>query len=95
MLKIVAKNRLKEGSKDAVLALLDEMIARTREEVGCIKYELYERVGEPNLLVFIEEWESKESLDAHMNSEHFKRLIPQVGEYKEANDPVEVYRLIK
>lgn len=95
MIKVVAKNALKEGVRDEALALLDEMIAKTRQEDGCIKYELYELDGDPNVLTFIEEWESAEKLSAHMDSEHFKRIIPLLGNYKASTAPVEVYTLLR
>jgi quinol monooxygenase YgiN len=95
MIKIIAKNRLKEGTKDQALALFDEMIAATRQEAGCIKYELYELEDDSNTLTCIEEWEGPEYLDAHLNSEHFQRLIPQIDAYKQSNDPIEVYTPIK
>jgi quinol monooxygenase YgiN len=95
MIKVVAKNALKEGVRDEVLTLLEEMIAKTRQEDGCIKYELYELDGDPNVLTFIEEWESMDKLSAHMNSEHFKRIIPLLGDYKASVVPVEIYTLLR
>jgi hypothetical protein len=41
MIKVVYKKILKEGAKEKFLALLEEMIAKTRKEDGCITYELY------------------------------------------------------
>ena len=95
MIKVVANETLKEGTKDKVLNLLDEMIEKTRQEDGCIAYELYEDINKPNTLAFIEEWESMDKLKAHFESEHFKRIIPQVAEYKAQDDPVGVYKKIK
>jgi len=95
MIKVVAKNVLKEGTKEKVLALLDEMIEKTRKEDGCIVYELFEDLDDPNSLAFIEEWESMEKLQAHIDSEHFGRIIPAVGEFLAQDDPVEIYKKLK
>ncbi|MDR1029163.1 MAG: antibiotic biosynthesis monooxygenase [Clostridiales Family XIII bacterium] len=91
MIKVVAKNVLKDGTKDRVLELLEEMIAKTRQENGCIKYELYESTEDPNTLTFIEEWEDADKLAAHMKTEHFRRIIPAVGAFKAQDDAVDVY----
>ncbi|MDR3055867.1 MAG: antibiotic biosynthesis monooxygenase [Zoogloeaceae bacterium] len=95
MIKVVAKNILKDGTKEQVLALLEEMIAETRKEEGCVTYELYELDGSPNTITFIEEWESLARLTAHINSEHFKRVIPAIGKFAAEDCPVEIYRRLK
>ncbi|MDR1350594.1 MAG: antibiotic biosynthesis monooxygenase [Zoogloeaceae bacterium] len=95
MIKVVAKNILQDGTKDQALALLEEMVTATRKEDGCITYELYESDGNPNIITFIEEWESLAKLTAHINSEHFKRIIPAVGKFVAEDSPVEIYRRLK
>lgn len=95
MIKVVAKNNIKEGCMDTVLNLLEEMIALTRKEDGCIKYELYQNIEDSNIITFIEEWESMEKLDAHIASEHFKRIIPEVGKYNASEESIDIYKQIK
>lgn len=95
MIKVVAKSEVKKGEKDKVLGMLDEMIEKTRAEEGCISYELYEDVNNPNIITFIEEWENEESLNNHIKSEHFQRIIPVVNELKVNPGPADVYKKIK
>ena len=40
MVVLIAKNTVKEGLQQEFLKLAKEMIARTREEAGCISYDL-------------------------------------------------------
>jgi PTH1 family peptidyl-tRNA hydrolase len=90
MIKVVAPQPFKEAITPEVKALLEEMIAATRKEDGCISYELCKTIdGEE--YAFIEQWETQEALDAHMNSEHFKRLIPQIGAFQNPGKKVNVY----
>jgi quinol monooxygenase YgiN len=95
MIKVVARNYLKEGVKDDVLKLADELIDKTRQEQGCISYELFQSKSDPNEVTFIETWESSEALNAHTKTEHFTRIVPQIGEYQAKNSPIDVYDLIK
>ncbi len=95
MIKVVAKFVLKDGTKDEVLGILEEMIEKTRKEDGCIKYELFENLNDPNTISFIEEWENMDKLNAHIDSEHFRRIIPSLDGYKAEDNPVDVYRQIK
>jgi quinol monooxygenase YgiN len=95
MIKVIAKNHLKEGSKDDALELMDELIDKTRLEPGCLGYELYQAGSDPNELTFIETWETQEALDAHMRSEHFTRIVPGLAEYQEGDTDIELYTLLK
>lgn len=92
MIKVVAKNFLKEGTKEEVLEIFKELVAETVKEKGCIKYEVFEDLKNPNILSMIEEWESMEDLTAHMNSEHFKKLVPSLAKFMEKEGEINLYK---
>lgn len=92
MIKVVAKSYAKGDTLDKILELAKEMVEKTVKEEGCIKYELFQDVKDPNALIFIEEWENEQALDDHMASEHFKRLIPQMNALRESPSEVNVCR---
>ncbi len=92
MIKVVAKSHAKADKLNKILELSKEMVEKTVKEEGCISYELFQDIKDPNQLVIIEEWENEESLDRHMVSEHFKRLIPQMNELREGPSEVNIYR---
>ncbi len=56
-----------EELKEVCLGLIEP----TRKEEGCISYDLYQDVTNPGKFTFIENWQSKEHLDAHLNTPHF------------------------
>lgn len=78
MIKVVARNHAQEEKLQEILEMYKEMVELTRKENGCIKYELYQDTNNPAIITMIEEWESRSALEAHLNSEHFLRIIPQV-----------------
>ena len=82
MVKVVAQNTLVPEKVDEAINLYQELVAKTRQENGCIKYELFQDVKDPAILTVIEEWESQEALDLHMKTEHFTRIVPMVNEFK-------------
>jgi quinol monooxygenase YgiN len=82
MVRVVAPNYLKPEQAKTAEPLFKELIAATRKEKGCIEYRLFTIAKEPGLYVFIEEWENQAALDKHMVSEHFTRIIPQIGKLK-------------
>jgi quinol monooxygenase YgiN len=79
MIRIFANCKLKAGTKDEALKLVSELVALTREENGCIEYVFTESNTDADEVAFFEAWESEAALDAHSNSEHFTRLVPQIG----------------
>lgn len=81
MIKVVAKSKIMIDKLETVLNLYEELVAATRQEEGCIVYELFQDVEYPSVLTMIEEWEDKPSLDKHMKTEHFVRIVPMVGKF--------------
>lgn len=91
VIKVVAKNFIKSENKNEVLEIIKELVEKTREEKGCIKYELFQDIENEGIITFIEEWESREALGAHMASEHFKRIVPQLKDYMEKDGEISIY----
>ena len=55
------------------------LIGPTLKEDGCISYDLYVDVTNPGRFTFIENWESKEHLDAHLGAPHFVAAASAFG----------------
>lgn len=53
-----------------------ELVALSLHDKGCITYDLYGSLTADDRLMIVETWEDEESLKKHMESEHFKRLVP-------------------
>ncbi len=68
------------GKEDEVESILRELIEPTRREAGCTRYDLLRSLkGEDGAeFVFVEEWASEETLDAHGQSEHLKGLRARI-----------------
>ncbi|MGE5677362.1 MAG: putative quinol monooxygenase [Pseudomonadota bacterium] len=88
MLRVVAKSYAKEGKVEQILQLSKEMVEKTVLEEGCISYELFQDINDPRAMIILEEWESEEALNKHIESEHFKRIIPQLSELREGTSVV-------
>lgn len=55
-----------------------EMLAvppSSREERGCVAYEVYRSMEHPRTYLFYEVWNSRESLDKHMEMDYVKRFF--------------------
>ncbi len=91
MIKVVAKHYVKEDKIQDVIELAKELAAITVKEDGCIKYEMYQDEKDKAILTMIEEWEDKKVLEKHMASEHFKRIVPIMGEFMTKSGEINIY----
>ncbi len=67
---VVAHIQAKPGQEAAVRAVLEGFLAPTRQEDGCLRYDLFVDADDPAKFTFIEEWSSREALNAHGQSAH-------------------------
>jgi len=82
VLKVIAQDFIRPEHIEAVLPLYRELIERTRQEPGCIAYDLFVDHEDPGHFVFIEEWSDRAALDAHCRTDHFTRLVPMVDAHQ-------------
>jgi quinol monooxygenase YgiN len=92
MIKVVAKSFSKPDKLDEILKLTAEMVEKTVNEEGCIKYEAFQDIRAPEVIIIIEEWESQEALNRHMASEHFRRIVPKLNELRQKASEVNVLK---
>lgn len=73
---LVVNIKVKEEFVDEVYVFMKALHKLTHElDSGCIQYDLHKVKEQEDKFCFIETWENKESLDAHMQAEHFKNFI--------------------
>jgi len=72
MIFVIATLTLNPGMEEVLLKAAAPAIAATRQEEGCIGYDLHKSMTDERTFVFVERWESREALSAHMQAPHFK-----------------------
>lgn len=70
MIYVVATLTIRPGSLEALRTPAAACVAETLKEKGCIAYELFESLSDPQKLVFVEKWETREDLTAHSKQPH-------------------------
>lgn len=78
MIHVVAKNYANADHLDVILKMYAELVELTRQEDGCLQYELYSDVKDATKLTMIETWASRSDLDNHLSSDHFTRIVPEL-----------------
>ncbi|MDR5659501.1 putative quinol monooxygenase [Serpentinicella sp. ANB-PHB4] len=94
MVKVIVKMTIHEGMEEELKTILRPLVAETRKEQGCISYELFQDVNNKREFSFIEEWESAQALQQHMQSKHFKEAMPQLNKLQEKEMEVSVCTLV-
>ena len=97
MINVVATGNVKKGCIEEYKKIASELIAETKKEDGCLAYDLFQDVSCETTLTFLESWESQAHLDAHMQSEHFKRIVPLLDGLKEPGNEggIVLYKLCR
>jgi quinol monooxygenase YgiN len=70
LLTVVAEMVAKPGKEDDLKRCLLALVEPTRQEEGCVQYDLHQSASEAGRFVFYENWRSRELLDRHLQSAH-------------------------
>lgn len=79
-LTVVAQIRSRPGMEEKTREELIKLIAPTRQEEGCIRYDLHFSQSDPAEFLFFEYWTSAEALAKHSESPHLQRFKAQAAE---------------
>jgi len=74
-LTIVSNIHAHPDKIDLVKAELEKLIPITRDEEGCIQYDLHQNNENPAHFLFYENWESRELWQKHMNAPHLETYM--------------------
>ena len=87
-LNIVARIQAAPGAADALEQEMKVLVEDTRKEVGCLRYDLHRGTEDPDLFVFVEEWESAPLWQAHMQGEAIRAFNERIGSGKIARGEI-------
>ena len=77
---VVGSFTARPGKEAEGLQAFEELVEPTHAEDGCILYALHRGSDDPAKLAFIERWESREALEAHLASPHIQAVLERVEE---------------
>ena len=80
-LTIIGTVTAKPGSETIVHDGLRSLVSPSRNEEGCLGYELYQSTANPAIFVLVEQWRSQPDHDAHMQTPHMAEALKGAGEH--------------
>ncbi|MCL4066879.1 antibiotic biosynthesis monooxygenase [Pseudomonas sp. GX19020] len=78
MLKVIAQDFIRPEALAEVRPLYEELVRLSQAEALCISYDLFTNQKDPGHFIFVETWPDRAALDLHCDTEHFRRLVPQI-----------------
>lgn len=76
---VIAQARAKSGSTEDLAAAQRKLVEATRLAPGCIQYDLHGSTDEPDVVLFVETWESQEAWSRHMRSQAIEAFRRTAG----------------
>ncbi len=68
--KVLARVTARPDKIEEVKSLLLGLVGETREENGCISYQLLQNKADPGDFTFVEDWANDSAIDAHFTTAH-------------------------
>lgn len=94
MIGVYAFGTVKAGLTKEFEALAQQFIAESRTHAGNHHYDCGAVAGKENTYCFIERWEDKASLDAHLATPFFQQNAPKLVEMLEKGLDINVVEFI-
>ncbi|MFZ4507469.1 MAG: putative quinol monooxygenase [Fimbriimonas sp.] len=89
MVILIASGRLKTERRAEALEVCQGMLEPSRAEEGCISYSFFTDPHDPDSLIFVEEWKSREAIDLHFSLPHFIDFSGRMADLVQA--PFEIH----
>ena len=75
MIIVTLRIKVPGGRRKEFLDSARLIIEPTKVQPGCISCGFYQDLNDPDAILFVEEWESRESLDHHIKSDSYRIVL--------------------
>lgn len=94
MLTVIAFVKSKPGKEKELEELLLKLVASTRQEAGCLNYDLHRHLDKPSYFAFYENWVNMAALEQHRTTAHIKEFRAKAGELMAEPLQVELFEMV-
>jgi len=84
MIVVQSTFQLLPSSHDTVMELMKKMMLLCQAEQGCLSYEYFVSLENPNRVILLQEWETADDLQDHYQTKHMEDFIVSLGSHLEA-----------
>jgi quinol monooxygenase YgiN len=94
-IRVIAEWDAADDDADEVRAIARELASRSRQEPGCLRFDVLESAGQAGRFVLLEEYAGEEGRRLHAESSHFRELVLGRAVPLLAHRRVDTYDLIE
>ncbi len=94
MITLVAIAQAKPGKEEILQETLLALVPQTRQEAGCINYDLHRSLSKPGVFVFYENWADREALQKHGKMPYMADLRSKMADLLAEPLQIELYEMI-
>lgn len=94
MVTVFAVAQAKSGKEGALEEALLTLVEPTRQEAGCINYDLHRHFDQPGKFAFYENWVNKAALEQHLTTPHFAAFRSRMDELISEPLQIELFEMV-
>ena len=94
MITLVAIAQAKPGREKVLEETLLALVPQTRQEAGCINYDLHRSLNKPGMLMFYENWVDRAALEKHRMMPYMVDLRAKAADLLAEPLQIELYERI-
>jgi len=79
MIRIMARITARPGCAAQLFSVLQALLEPSREEAGCLGYDLFQNEDNPQEFVTVEQWRDQAAADAHLATRHVQQALALAG----------------
>lgn len=80
----IAEIKAKSGMVEALLTELAKLIPLSKQESGCVRYEIHQSVEDENLITFVDRFKDMKAFNFHCETNYIKKyfddIIPKLAD---------------
>ncbi|VEI47575.1 antibiotic biosynthesis monooxygenase [Actinobacillus equuli] len=81
MIAVYAVAVVKPEHIDTFKTLVNSLVEASRQDKGCVSYQLGTVAGKENTFAFVEQWQSMADLETHTQQVHFTQAVENLRIY--------------
>lgn len=94
IVRVVARITVQPDKIDEVKSILLDLVVPTRQEKGCISYQLLQNKADPGDFTVVEEWTSDSAIDAHLITPHVQDAFSKASSLLATDPDIRRYLVI-
>ncbi len=90
---IIAFAKAKPGKEAELEQALLDVAGPTRNQPGCVYFDLYHSIDDPAVLVGLERWASEKDHERHLQGAHVKTLMSKMADALDEPPKILLYKV--